>query len=102
MEPKALDAQVKKEGSNAAAVLIDGDSKVGQMYGAKTTPHLFVIDPKGVLVYQGAIDNMPSTDIEDIKNPKTKNYVTQALGDLKAGRAIAEAKTKSYGCSVKY
>ncbi len=70
------------------------------MYGAKTTPHMFVIDPKGTLVYAGGIDDKRSTDVDDVKD--AKNYVAMALDAGMAGKEIATQTTKSYGCSVKY
>lgn len=88
-----------KQGA-ATAVLLDKDGTVGHLYGAKTTPHMFVINAEGTLVYQGAIDNKPSTDPEDI--PSSKNYVRAALDDIAAGRPVETPQTKSYGCSVKY
>lgn len=86
--------------SAATAVLLDPNGEVGRLYGAKTTPHMFVIDASGKLVYQGAIDNKPSTDPEDI--PSSLNYVRAALDDLANGRPVATPTTKPYGCSVKY
>jgi peroxiredoxin len=76
-------------------VLIDESGDVGRMYGAKTTPHMFVIDTKGLLVYRGAIDNQGKDD-------KMINYVDAALADLKAGKPVETKETKSYGCGVKY
>lgn len=75
----------------AAPALIDGDGTVGKAYGAKTTPHCFVIDPKGVLVYDGAIDDKGST-----------NYVVNAVKAIKEGKPVAPATTTAYGCGVKY
>ncbi len=82
------------------ALLLDGDGKVGKLYGAKTTPHMFVINPAGILIYQGAIDSTASVDHEDI--PSSTNYVQQALDEARAGKPVTTASTKSYGCSVKY
>lgn len=89
----------EKQGA-ASAILLDTEGTVGRLYGARTTPHMFVIDATGKLVYQGAIDNKPSTDPEDI--PSSLNYVRAALEDLAAGRDVATPTTKPYGCSVKY
>jgi hypothetical protein len=100
LEAAPLDERRKKEGSNASAILMDADGKVGTLYGAKTTPHLYIVNESGILVYQGAIDNTPSTDVEDVKG--AKNYVTAALADLKAKRPVATPTTKPYGCGVKY
>lgn len=78
-------------------ILLDADGKVGKMYGAKTTPHMFVIDQKGNLAYMGAIDNDEKGD-----NANPMNYVEQAVNSLLTGSTVATAETKSYGCSVKY
>jgi hypothetical protein len=89
-----------EKGAAPAAVLLDVDGTVGHLYHATNTPQMFVINPQGVLVYSGGIDSIPSTDQADIA--KAQNYVTAALADLKAGRAVATPVTKPYGCSVKY
>ena len=78
-----------------APMLLDPDGKVGKRYGAKTTPHMFVINEKGVLVYKGALDNAPFGQSEN--NEAHINYVEAALADLGAGRAVTKAETKSYG-----
>jgi len=78
----------------------DQNGKVGKLYGAKTTPQMYVINREGVLVYDGAIDSIRSTDKDDIK--QAQNYVTGALAALKAGKPVDPATTKPYGCSVKY
>ena len=80
------------------AALIDGDGKVGHLFGAKTTPHMFVVDSKGTLVYEGAFDD--SEDRGD--TPGKTNYVINALQQLKDGKAVSPSTTKAYGCSVKY
>ena len=85
---------------HADAVLPDPTGAVGRRYRAKTTPHMFVIDPKGVLIYKGAIDDKPSTDLEDI--PTAKNYVRAALDEAMAGKKVSVPATPPYGCSVKY
>jgi peroxiredoxin len=90
----------KEKGSNATAILIDADGKVGKAYKAETTPHLYVISAEGKLVYQGAIDDKRSTDAADIAT--SKNYVREALAAVWEGKPVAEAKTKAYGCGVKY
>jgi peroxiredoxin len=86
--------------SVATAVLLDPAGTVGKAYGASTTPNMFVIDPKGKLAYMGAIDDKASTDVKDVAT--AKNYVAAALDAGIAGKAIATATTKPYGCSVKY
>lgn len=82
------------------AVLVDEAGTVGKLYGAKTTPHMFVIDPKGVVLYQGAIDDKPSAEIADITG--AKNFVSAALDEAMSGKKVAKASTTPYGCSVKY
>jgi peroxiredoxin len=81
-------------------VLLDEDGKVGHMYGANHTPHMFVIDAKGTVAYRGAIDNAPDGDT-DLSAPFV-NYVDAALADLAAGKPVAKPETPAYGCSVKY
>lgn len=80
--------------------LLDPKGIVGKRYGAKTTPHIFVINPKGILVYNGAIDDRPSTKRADIKD--AKNYLTAALESSLAGDKVEIVATQPYGCSVKY
>lgn len=86
--------------SAATAILLDPDGVTGRAYGAKTTPHLFIIDADGTLLYKGAIDDKASADPGDI--PDAKNYARQALDEALAGKPVSEAQTQSYGCSVKY
>jgi len=93
-------ADIKTFKAAPTAVLIDSDGKIGRLYGAKTTPHMFVIDKKGVLVYAGAIDSTADTDIASIKG--SKNFVKEALDELLSGKTVATSAVKSYGCSVKY
>lgn len=83
-------------------VLLDTDGKVGKAYGAEKTPHLYVIDKEGKLVYRGAIDNSPDGEGESPSDGKLINYVSQALEELEAGKPVSVAETKSYGCGVKY
>ena len=80
--------------------LLDADGKIGHTYEAKTTPHMFVIDKEGTLVYMGAIDNKPSADSADIAS--ATNYVSEALTALKKGKPVKTPTTQSYGCFVKY
>jgi peroxiredoxin len=86
--------------ANATAMLVDADGKVGKAYGAKTTPHMYVINGTGTLVYQGAIDSKASTDPADIES--STNYVVQALDATLAGKPVTTGSTDPYGCSVKY
>jgi len=90
----------KERGAAPTAVLLDPSGKIGHAYDAKTTPHLFVVDPKGTLVYMGGIDSIASADAEDI--PAAKPYVKLALAEAMAGKPVTEAVTKPYGCSIKY
>lgn len=83
-----------------AITLIDADGKVGKTYAAKTTPHLYVINAEGTLVYNGAIDDVPSKDAADIA--KAKNYVRQVVNELADGKPVSVSTTKPYGCGVKY
>ncbi len=98
--PAEANQIMNNSGAQPTAYLLDTNGKVGKMYGAKTTPHMFVIDPEGKVAYQGAIDSIPSFDSADI--PKAKNYVTAAVDSLMAGQAVSDASTTPYGCSVKY
>lgn len=90
----------KNNRSFASDILIDKDGKVGQLYSAKTTPHMFIIDQAGTLIYQGAIDDQPDTDLKSISI--AKNYISKALEEVLEGKRISNPTTKSYGCSVKY
>jgi peroxiredoxin len=99
-QPAAMAAWMQQQKAGATHTLMDSDGKIGRAYGARTTPHLYVIDPKGTLVYAGGIDDKPSADPADVKT--AKNYVDAALADLGAGRPVAQAATRPYGCSVKY
>ena len=98
--PQQMQSWMKEKGGAPAATLLDRDSKVGRLYGAVTTPHMYVIDPKGTLVYVGAIDDKRSTRLEDAKT--AKNYVRAALSESMAGKPVTTASTTPYGCTVKY
>ncbi|RUR67452.1 redoxin domain-containing protein [Variovorax guangxiensis] len=100
LKPEALDAWMKSQKAAPTAVLMDEDGLIGQVYGARTTPHIFIIDPKGTLVYAGGIDSIASARVDDIKT--ATNYVNQALGEAFGGRPISAAATRPYGCSIKY
>jgi peroxiredoxin len=90
--------EARKEYSLSHPVLIDEDGKVGQLYGARTTPQMFVVDARGTIVYAGAIDNAPMGEAEGAP----VNYVEKALDAIGAGKKVEPAQIKSYGCSVKY
>jgi hypothetical protein len=83
-----------------AATVLDPDGKIGKLYGAQTTPHIFIVDAAGQLVYKGGIDSIPTPNKDDL--PKAENYVAAALSAISAGKPVAKANTKPYGCSVKY
>jgi peroxiredoxin len=93
-------AYMKQKGGAPTAVLLDPQGTIGHAYGAKTSPHMFVIDPKGVLIYNGAIDDKPTTEVADV--PTSKNYVSQALNQARAGQQVKTSTSTPYGCSVKY
>ena len=84
----------------STAVLLDPTGAIGRLYEAKTTPHMFVIDPTGKLIYEGAIDNKPTTDQADLKG--ADNYLNDALNASMSGKPVAVESTRPYGCSVKY
>ena len=86
--------------STPANTILDPEGSIGKIYGASNTPQFFMIDPKGILIYKGGIDSIPSTDREDIA--KAENYIKEALDELAAGKKISKSTTKPYGCSVKY
>lgn len=94
--------KIAERKSKAHHYLRDESGVVGKSYGAKTTPHFFIIGKDGKLAYQGAIDKIRSTKTADIEKPENVNYVAKALDELLAGQAVSTPQTKSYGCSVKY
>ena len=91
---------VKKNNAAPAAVLLDPHSRIARAYGATVTPHMYVIDASGVLVYKGGIDSIPSSNVNDI--PKAKQYVRVALDEVLAGKPVTDASTRPYGCTLKY
>ena len=94
------DAYAREQQAAPTAVLLDPSGEIGRAYDAKTTPHMFVIDPTGRLIYNGAIDDKPTTDTADVTT--AQNYVSAALSAAMAGQPVATAASKPYGCSVKY
>lgn len=96
---KAKELTVQRDAA-PAGVLLDPNSKVARAYGAQTTPHMYIIDPKGTLAYRGAIDDKPSSNPASLDG--ARSYVRQAVAEMKAGKPVSEASTKSYGCAVKY
>ncbi len=99
-KPADLAKWMQGQKAAATATLMDDDGKVGKAYGARTTPHMYIVDPAGKLVYAGGIDDKPSTNVADI--PSSKNYVKAALAETLAGKPVTQASTRPYGCSVKY
>ncbi|QGX39846.1 redoxin domain-containing protein [Permianibacter aggregans] len=89
-----------KVGAKQTAYLLDPKGDTGRAYGAKTTPHMYIIDANGVLRYNGAIDSISSADQADI--PKATQYVSQGLAELSAGKNLSVTTSKPYGCAVKY
>jgi len=99
-QPKEVVEIMVNSNAQPTAYLLDTDGHVGKTYGAKTTPHMFIINPEGVLIYQGAIDDKPGVDPSEIAT--AKNYVISAINAAMAGHPVEHAATTSYGCSVKY
>ncbi len=99
-DSKEISKRIKDHGAAMTAYLVDEDGKVGKAYEAKTTPHMYVINPEGTLVYAGGIDDIRSTSVDDIA--KATNYVSQALDELMAGKEVSKKYAQPYGCSVKY
>ncbi len=91
---------LQKLHASPSAVLLDPTGAIGHLYDAKTTPHMYVIDPKGILIYNGAIDDRPTTDLADVKD--AKNYVSLALNEALLGKPVSNPTTRPYGCSAKY
>lgn len=99
-KPDAMNAILKSSNASPTAYLMDESGATGKAYGAKTTPHMYVINPQGTLVYAGGIDDKRSANVADVKT--AKNYVAAALDELKAGKPVSVATSAPYGCSVKY
>jgi peroxiredoxin len=95
-----LQAWQKTKGASPTKTLVDTDGTIARAYQARTTPHMYVVDPAGKLIYAGAIDSKPTANPADVKT--ATNYVAQALGEAMAGKTVSEANTRAYGCSVKY
>lgn len=83
-----------------AGTLLDPEGRVGRLYGAKTTPHLYIVNAQGLLVYAGGIDSIASSRVDDIA--KAEPYVRNALAEVAAGKPVSKASTRPYGCSIKY
>jgi hypothetical protein len=95
-----LAAWLRDKGASPSATLMDEDGRVGKLYSARVTPHMYIVSAQGLLVYAGAIDSIPSARTADIE--KATNYVRQGLDELLAGKAISTPTSQPYGCSIKY
>ncbi len=98
--PPQLGRWMAEQGASPTATLLDEDGKVGQAYAARVTPHMFIVNAQGVLVYAGGIDSIASARVDDIA--KATNYVRQGLSELRAGKPLTVSTSRAYGCSVKY
>ena len=97
-EKEGFRAMAKQNGSKATAVLLDPDGKVATAYNARATPHVFIINAKGILAYSGALDDQPTPDPASLEG--ARNYVAEALGAVLAGKPVEVAATRPYGCGV--
>ena len=100
LRPAEMAQWMRTQKAASTATLMDSDGKVGRAYGARTTPHMYIVDPAGKLVYAGGIDNKPSTNPADIAG--ATNHVKAALNETLAGKPVSQASTRPYGCSIKY
>ena len=100
LKPAALQGWMKEKDGTPRATLMDEDGKVGRAYDARTTPHMYIVNPEGKIAYVGAIDDKRSANPADVKT--AKNYVRVALNEALAGKPVSTASTTPYGCTVKY
>ena len=100
LPPAQMAQWMKTQKAANSAMLMDADGKVGRAYGARTTPHMYIVDPAGKLVYAGGIEDKATTNTADI--PGATNYVKAALNESLAGKPVSQASTRPYGCSIKY
>lgn len=100
MAPDRLAAWFKQKNAAPTAVIMDTQGEIGRAFGAKVTPHMFVIDPKSTVIYAGAIDDKRTANAADAK--AANNYVVAALADARGGKPVATASSAAYGCSIKY
>ena len=100
MSPAQLARWMADKQASPTAILMDEAGTVGQAYAARVTPHMYIVNPQGLLVYAGAIDSMPSARVADIE--KATNFVRQGLAELLAGKPLTTANSQAYGCSIKY
>ena len=100
LKPDEANKKIADWKAHSTAFLLDSDGKVGKAYGAKNTPHMFVINPEGKIIYEGAIDSKASPNPDDI--PSSTNSVKVALDEARAGKQVSTPSSRPYGCSVKY
>lgn len=100
LEPAKLTSWLKERQSVPSAILMDEEGTAGRAYGARTTPHMYIVNPQGQLIYAGGIDSIPSAKDDDI--PRATNYVKTGLAEALAGKPLTAATTRPYGCSIKY
>lgn len=100
LEPAKLTSWLKERQSVPTAILMDEEGTAGRAYGARTTPHMYIVNPQGQLIYAGGIDSIASAKADDI--PRATNYVKTGLAEALAGKALTAATTRPYGCSIKY
>jgi peroxiredoxin len=100
LEPTKLSAWLAERKASPTAVLMDEEGTAGRSYGARTTPHMYIINPQGVLIYAGGIDSIASARPSDIE--KATNYVKTGVAEALAGKSLTAATTAPYGCSIKY
>ncbi len=100
LAPAQMGRWMQGQQATATHTLMDEDGTVGKAYGARTTPHMYIVDPAGKLIYAGGINSVPSSRVDDIKT--AVNYVKQGVREALAGQPIRAATTRPYGCSIKY
>jgi peroxiredoxin len=100
LEPAKLTSWLKERQSVPTAILMDEEGTAGRAYGARTTPHMYIVNPQGQLIYAGGIDSIASAKADDI--PRTTNYVKTGLAEALAGKPLTASTTRPYGCSIKY
>lgn len=100
LSPPQLARWMQDKGATPSATLMDEDGQVGKAYGARVTPHMYIVNAQGLLAYAGAIDSIPTARVADIQ--KATNHVRQGLGELLAGKPLSATTSQAYGCSIKY
>jgi hypothetical protein len=100
LPPAQLAGWMRGKQAAASATLMDESGQIGQLYGARTTPHMYIISPQGQLLYAGGIDSIPSARVDDIRS--ATNHVRQGLNEVLAGKPVSVATSRAYGCSIKY